>query len=243
MSRHRHAAAACLAAAAILAACSSSAGAFAGPPVQHASRVVYLDVTDDATVPPFLLWRHLAVGVLPRYATAYETSGLVPSCVGGLFGGQGRGCTMGFGSSLAALRRPVGAVKPGVVTIEAGLQALEDGVPARAVGRALRSLLRAVRAAGARAVLVANLPPPPPGLRQLRAGTAAYDRTVASAASADGALVVEVSSLLAAAVRARGSAAVFEGTVAGEAGSYGLTSYAEDLVAKAFVVALRDRRL
>ncbi|HLI44309.1 MAG TPA: GDSL-type esterase/lipase family protein [Acidimicrobiales bacterium] len=236
-------AAACLATAAILAACSPSPGAFAGPPVQHPSPVVYLDVTDDATVPPFFLWRHLAAGLLPRYATAYETSGLIPSCSGGPFGGPNGSCTMGVGTSLAALRELVRAVKPGVVTIEAGLQALEDGVPARGFGRALRSLLGAVRAAGARTVLVADLPPPPPGLEQFRARTAAYDRAVASAASADGALVVDVVSLLAAAARARGQAAVFEGKVAGEQGSYGLTSYGEDLVARAFVAALRGHRI
>lgn len=243
MDRGRNVAAACLAAALVLSACSSGAGAFTGPPVQHASSVVYLDVTDDATVPPFLIERHLvAARVLPRYATVYETSGLIPSCAEAPLPEPGRSCAMG-GTSLAALGQLVRAIKPGVVTIEAGLQALEDGVPARSFGRALRSLLRTVRAAGARTVLVANLPPPGLASASLRRRFAAYDDTVASAASAAGSLVVDVSSLLDAAVRAHGAAAVFAATGAGGAGSYGLTSYAESLVARAFVSALRGRRL
>lgn len=250
--------AAVLLAAAVCSGCSPGAGAFTGPPPQHSSRVVYLDVSDPTTLPPpspggVALWRTVAAAVLPRYATVYDAEGLGPFCAAGPAGASGLGCDPTLSASTAGLDALVRLAPPTVVTIESGMAALVAGVPAAAYGRALASLLRRLRGAGARTVLVADLPPANlaagrigaagavTGASQLAAPIASYDSAIASAASAAGASLVDVHGMLERAARTEGTAAVFGVPGATAGGLYGLTPYAWRLVTRAFVSALRGR--
>lgn len=230
--------------------CASGTSAFAGPPVQHATHVVYLDIEDAETLQGpngagiATALRYLA---MPRLATFYEASVFGPYCAGAF-----AGCGNGIGASAGALERAVRRLSPTVVTIEAGVTPIGNGTGPATFAAALGELLGGLRSGGVSTVLVANIAPwnlAPSASSFLASPLAfgreidAYNRAIAAVAGRYGALLVDVHSVVAEAVASGGAASVFVAPSGSSAAPFALSPYTWHLVERAFLADLAHRRL
>jgi hypothetical protein len=219
---------------ALCAGCAAGAGAFTGPPPQHASKVVYLDVEDRTTLPGpggTAVWQHVLYGILPRYSTFYAAAGL---------GG--------------ALDQVLASISPTVVTVETGLTSLESGISPSVFAASLATLLGRLRSLRTGTILVANLIPAnlarnvtTPSGAALSSGFLSeqigrYDVAITATARRYGATIVNVNAVLSSAVARSGASSAFNDQAVrfGES-SLTLTPYGWGLVEQAFNSALRGK--
>ncbi|HLN05611.1 MAG TPA: SGNH/GDSL hydrolase family protein [Acidimicrobiales bacterium] len=210
-------------------ACSRISATYAGPPPQPAGpRETYVAIGGAETLgfgaeDPRQTWTQILYRTaFPPRATMYVLATT--------------GATVA--DALAAFAQQALGLKPTVVTVWLGLSDMEMGTPVNEFAQDARTLFRDLRRHGSTTVLVASLVTSATG--SICSGAdcgliSAYDDALAQAASATGAVLVNVQlGVVAAAARHRGVELVLPGL-------NGLTPEGQVVVAGLFAAALRHR--